>query len=67
MICFPTSEEISHLSKASSSFLIDLYFPDAVNLERIDIYETYNPGAIVRILGCNKAPHQASIYDDEVK
>lgn len=34
--------------------------------ERLDIYETYNPGAIVRILGCNKAPHESFISDDFV-
>lgn len=45
---------------------IDLFFPNTVNPERIDIYETYNPGAVVRILSCNKAPHESYISGEDV-
>ena len=48
-------------------FILDLCFSTAVYPERIDIYETYNPGAVVRILACNKAPHQAYIYGELVQ
>eukprot|EP00794_Sanderia_malayensis_P003795 gene3795-4320_t len=45
---------------------VDLYYSHAVLPTKIEIYETYNPGAVVRILACNKAPHESFIDADQI-
>ena len=48
-----------------SLFVIDVQFNDAVYPTEIEIFETYNPGAVVRILAFNsdEKTTEINIYD----
>lgn len=41
-----------------SDFAIELAFETKVFVERVEIYETYNPGAVVRIWCCDLLPDE---------
>jgi len=40
----------------SSFCILDLSFKEKVYPEHVTVYETYNPGAVVRILACDASP-----------